>query len=197
MNKFLVWQLIVFLVMMSACKSEEDEKAWCVPVEFLAPSNFVTEPSRDPNYDEPEESAGPTLFFPAQYLSERVSGYQANVESSRSGVLRQPMHVHMARDAFGAKEIDVSRAWRLMEGVPLYSSSARDEFGWAVFVKNLSGDYSFWGECYDDFEGAFTCMRTLAVADDYLTYNVEKVNVRLYGEIDEFLASRVREWRCR
>ncbi|WP_027330421.1 hypothetical protein [Marinimicrobium agarilyticum] len=197
MKKLSVWQVVLLLTMISACKSAESQKEWCVPEMFLAPSNFISGNSRDTNFDEPEEGGGPTLFFPAEYLAERVSGYEATVESSGGSTLKQPMHVSISSKAYKATTFEANQAWRLTEGVPLYSSSSKDEFGWDVFVKGTSHDYSFWGQCYDDFEGGFTCMRTFEHAGEYLTYNVDKVNVHSYTGIDELLGEKVAEWRCK
>ncbi len=96
MKKLSAWKVVFLLLMVSACKSAEVEKEWCVPKRFLAPSNFVSGNNQDPNYDEPEQGGGPTLFFSAEYLSDRVSGYQAEIESSSGGVLKQPMHVSIS-----------------------------------------------------------------------------------------------------
>lgn len=110
---------------------------------------------------------------------------------------KQPMHVSISSETFRPTGFDSSQAWKLTETVPLYSNSSKTEFGWDVFAKNGFDESTFWGQCYDDFEGGFTCMRTLAVDDDYLTYNVEEVNVHLYGDIDELLTKKVSEWRCK
>lgn len=186
----------IIAFMLAACESSTAKSVWCVPERFLAPSSVMPDGGDDSNFDGSDEEAGPTLYFPAEFLAEQVPGYRSELTVSGGASLKQPMHVRVFGSAQETADYDESRGWRLMDAVPLYSASSKDSFGWEVVLDDSTEEPRYWGECYDDFQEGFTCMRTTIMGEHYLTYNVEKDNIIHYKKIDKFLTETVSGWMC-
>lgn len=196
MKRHMVAILTCALFSLPACSQQHLEVGdWCIPQEFVSPANSVSNDLNDENFDEaPGDLA--ILYFEADYVSDRVDGYNAQVEVAEGLMLTQALHVNLhghKRDLSSSNNVEYRP---FLDSTELVTADPKNSSEWNLYHQPTTGAMSFWGVCHDNFQGGFTCMRTLQDERASLTYNLEKPNLKVYKEVDEFLARHLTSWMC-
>lgn len=196
MKRHTVAILACTLISLPACSQQHVEVGdWCIPQEFISPANAVSSDLNDENFDESSSDLA-ILYFEADYVSEHVDGYSAQVEVAEGLTLTQALHVNIHEDERGSSADNTAdyRAFSGANDLVTYDSENSDE--WRIYYQPDSGAVEYWGVCHDNFQGGFTCMRTLQFNEASFTYNLEKENLSAFRQVDELLRQKIEAWRC-
>lgn len=196
MNRHTVTLLVCTLISLPACSQKHVEVGdWCIPQEFISPANAVSSDLNDENFD---ESSGDLaiLYFEADYVSERVDGYSAQVEVAEGLTLTQALHVNIHEDERGSSPDNTADYRAFSDSPDLVTADPESSVEWEIYHQSDGGAMDYWGVCHDNFQGGFTCLRTLQFKEVNFTYNLENTNLSAYSQVDELLEQKFEAWRC-
>lgn len=195
MIKFLVF-IFIALFLTGCNKNTLEWNGYCLPYEKLSPASLAVSSKAEEGFDS-ASNYGPTLFFSAQSISEKIDDYKTYSTDPLFGQYHHNIQINLSEteviitptnkdtlEASGIKDIYFEKL---------------TEYDWNAFLK-LDKTYEFWGHCMLDGRGekkeGFSCTRQLKVDDIVLTFDLENTHIPVSKHIDEFLVNQLNNWRC-
>ncbi len=198
-NRFLLYLKILFVLGCSNLTGTDsipfDDSKLCIPKSEL----LALSPAHSDKHYDSDEGVYEALSFSWQSMQEAVPEYIGQTRT-KNGTQYYPLHVTITE--FKAYELPAfpADAYQIDQRVPeLIGAKTEKILAWDV-LRGRSDNYTFWGDCtFINFKrtGPVSCNRRLSVHGLNLDYIIHQDNLHLYSQIDQFLLSRFKTWRCK
>lgn len=192
--------ILVALALLVGCTSSVPESRavagdyLCVPTEYKV--SLPGEGHPGDGFDPEGGGYGISIFMEEVLVAQEIPGYKPTVRRGKS-LRHQSLYVGLAPISHFQRPLSELGPTHALDEHELLYATERDGVIWEV-VERAGGQRTHWGTCADLFteEGAFDCLRVLAVEDLVLTYTIDQENLQWYSQIDDLLQDRVEQWRC-
>ena len=189
--------LLCTLVLLGCNKTAQDIK-WqgrCFPNEFLSEASFITSNNGDSAFDS-EISDAPILYFPGTYVVKHIPSFQTLGITGNNSQINLAIPVHLDPKRKMERRSDGEKLEQFSDEPSLYASKERGPYYFLLYTKTEE-NYLYWGDCTRSAETSYGCSRTIELEDMNLRYSIDKANMTIYKDIEDFIFEHLSMWECR